>query len=688
MQMFFKSLKLSQKLLLSILSFSIPILMLLYFTSSGINYNINFAHLEIFGNRLLEPLTQLLVLVPQQQRLVTARGGVGSSSNDLSTITNLIQENLERLEKETQSVGSALKVTPFGLKEGGFEGLLPAKIAEQWKVLQSSQTILSQAQLAQQYGYLTQSIRKLIDRVGNTSNLILDPDLDSYYLMNVVVQAMPQAQQRVGEILLFVATKLQTQLTSEEKLKLEVYASLLQDVDLDQIVQGVSTSLREDKNFYGVSPSLQQNLPPVLSTYKASVTKFKQNLIQLVRTGQGNIASIESLTLGEAVLRDGSELSTVGRKELDKLLEQRIRYYQNQLFIYLVLSLGALAISSFFVFQISREIRVRLTNVIAITKEVAQGNLTTHIHVDSHDEIGQLLVAIKYMVQDLNFLIRKTQEFGIQVSSSATGLLATARQQEVVTANQVESTDNVLNSVQEILHLIKKLVHQMDEVASMSDETAEFASHGQSDLVHMEETMQEMENASNNIFTRLQTINQTAKNVTSIVTQITKVADKTNLLSLNAEIEAEKAGEYGRGFAVVASEVRRLANQTAVAAIDIEQMVDQMQLVVSEGMAEMDSFITKVHHGVANISNVSVQLTKIIELVQALSPNFEEVNTAMQNQSESVKTINDLIVELSQGMQQIKNSLQDTYIAIQDLNEMTGTLREQVSRFQVSTSAR
>jgi methyl-accepting chemotaxis protein WspA len=659
--------------------------MLLYFTVSGINDNINFARLETFGNRLLEPLTQLLVLVPRQQRLVAASTRSSSVLNDIETTTNLIDKNFESLDKETKDVGQPLKITPTGLKEARMEQLLPANLTDQWKTLRSSKTTRSQEQLDRQYGDLTQRIRDLITRVGNTPNLILDPDLDSYYLMDVALVALPSAQQRVGEILLFAQSLTsQTQLTNPERVKLEVDASLLRQVDLDRIVQGVSTSLQEDKNFYGVSPSLQKNIPPVLSLYQAAVTKFSDRLIQISRTAKGDIPNNDFFELGEEVLRNGSELETVGRKELDKLLEQRIQSYENKRLIYLVLSLAALAISSFFVFQVSSEITVRLAKAVTITKNVARGDLTPRVSVDSQDEIGQLLAAIKYMIQDLNSLIRQTQESGIQVSSSTREFLATSKQQEEVIMNQVESTHDVLKSVKEISQLSEKLVQKMSEVAAMSEETAEFARNGQSDLVHMEESMQKMENASNNMYIKLQTIKEKGENITSVVTTIGKVADQTNILSLNAAIEAEKAGEYGVGFAVVAREIRRLADQTAVAALEIEQMVKEMQLAVSEGVVEIESFISKVRQGVTNTNKISAQLTKIIERVQALSPNFEGVNIAMQEQADNAKQINDSMVDLGLGMQQIKNSLLETYTAIEHLNEAAISLQERVSRFQVN----
>ncbi len=686
MRFYLSSLKISQKLLLSILSFSIPILMLLYFTVSGINNIIDFARLESTGNRLLEPLVQLLVLVPRHQRLVEIASAGASSGfiNNLEPTTNLIEQNFENLEKETKALGESLKITPLGLKEAGMEQLLPENIANQWKTLRSSQTTSSQENLGRQYSDLIQRIRDLITRVGDTSNLILDPDLDSYYLMDVVLVALPQAQQRVGEILLFCQSLTsQTQLTNEERVKLEISASLLRQADLDRIVQGVATSFREDKNFYGVSPSLQKNMSSVLSLYQPAVTKFSDRLIQLARTNKGDIPKQDFFEFGEEVLRNGSELERVGSKELDTLLEKRIQYHQNKRFIYLVLSLTALIISSFFVFQVSREITVRLAQAVAITKDVARGNLTSRVHVDYQDEIGQLLAAIRYMIQDLNSLIRQTQESGIQVSSSATELLATTKQQEVVIINQVESTGNVMKSVKEVSQLIEKLVQKMGEVASMSEETAEFASNGQSELVHMEENMQNMEKASNNIYRRLQTIQEKGENITSVVTTIAKVADQINILSLNAAIEAEKAGEYGRGFAVVSRQIRRLADQTAVASLEIEQMVQETQLAVSDGVVEIESFITKVHHGVANTSKISTQLTKIIERVQALSPSFEGVNIAMHEQSENVNNINDSMVDFEQGMQQIKESLLETYWAIEQLNEAAINLQERVSRFQV-----
>src|SRR6266581_5564558 len=174
----------------------------------------------------------------------------------------------------------------------------------------------------------------------------------------------------------------------------------------------------------------------------------------------------------------------------------------------------------------------------------------------------------------------------------------------------------------------------MHEVARVADESAMLAAQGQVGLTHMEETMRRVIDAAGSINARLAVLSEKAGNISQVVTTITKVADQTNLLSLNAAIEAEKAGDYGRGFAVVAAEIRRLADQTALATGDIEQMVKEMQSAVAAGVMGMDKFSEEVRRGGEVVQHVSDELSQIIHHVQALTPNFETVSEGMQSQSE------------------------------------------------------
>jgi len=179
-------------------------------------------------------------------------------------------------------------------------------------------------------------------------------------------------------------------------------------------------------------------------------------------------------------------------------------------------------------------------------------------------------------------------------------------------------------------------------------------------------------------------LNEKAGNITQVVTTITKVADQTNLLSLNAAIEAEKAGDYGRGFSVVATEIRRLADQTAVATHDIEQTVKEIQSAVSAGVMGMDKFSEEVRRGMEEIQRIGDQLSQVIQHVQALAPRCEAVNEGMQAQATGAEQITEALAQLSQAAEQTVESLRHSTTAIDRLNEAATGMRSGAARFTVA----
>jgi methyl-accepting chemotaxis protein WspA len=305
--------------------------------------------------------------------------------------------------------------------------------------------------------------------------------------------------------------------------------------------------------------------------------------------------------------------------------------------------------------------------------------------VQTGDEAGELLRAFRTMTDSLDSLIGQVHRSGIQVTTSATEIAASARELEATVAQQAASTTEVTATSREISATSDDLTQTMDKVNASLNDTIGLAEAGREDLSHMEGAMRVLVKATSSISSKLAVINDRANKISHVVTTINKISDQTNLLSLNAAIEAEKAGEFGRGFSVVAREISRLADQTAIATQDIEQVVAEMQTSVSTGVMEMDKFADEVRRGVDTVVTLSGQLAGIIDMVRLHGPQFTAVQDGMHGQSQGAQQISEAMGQLSQAAEQTRDSLHEFKLATEQLNEAIQGLQGEVSRFRVSS---
>ncbi len=195
--------------------------------------------------------------------------------------------------------------------------------------------------------------------------------------------------------------------------------------------------------------------------------------------------------------------------------------------------------------------------------------------------------------------------------------------------------------------------------------------------------MKQFVESTASVSAKLGMIREKADRINAVVTTITKVADQTNLLSINAAIEAEKAGEYGRGFLVVAREIRRLADQTAVATLDIETMVRQMQDAVSAGVMQMDKFADEVRSGVGQVTTINQMTYEIITEVPGLSDRFQLVAEGMKNQAAGAHQINDAMGQIADSTKRNAQSVQEFERATAHLRASVEGLNQEISQFKI-----
>jgi len=334
-------------------------------------------------------------------------------------------------------------------------------------------------------------------------------------------------------------------------------------------------------------------------------------------------------------------------------------------------------------FLLMRSIMSPMQRIVSILEVMRTGDLSRRLNLDRKDEFNVVETGFNAMMTELTGLVSQAQRSSVQVTTSVTEIAATSKQQQATATETAATTTEIGATSREIAATSRDLVRTMTEVTNAADQASILAGSGQQGLARMEDTMHQVMGAADLVNAKLAILNEKAGNINQVVVTIVKVADQTNLLSLNAAIEAEKAGEYGRGFAVVATEVRRLADQTAVATYDIEQMVREIQSAVSAGVMGMDKFSEEVRRGMFEVTQVGEQLTQIIHQVQALAPRVLMVNEGMQAQATGAEQINQALVQLGDASSQTVESLRQASFAIDELSQVAVGLRSGVSRFKV-----
>ncbi|HRP02229.1 MAG TPA: methyl-accepting chemotaxis protein [Candidatus Kapabacteria bacterium] len=307
----------------------------------------------------------------------------------------------------------------------------------------------------------------------------------------------------------------------------------------------------------------------------------------------------------------------------------------------------------------------------AMIKEYKVKNSLDRRRRNVKDESIRLVFSFEQMIGKLEDLIRKVQSSGITVTQTVTQITASARQLEGTISEQASLSSEVNASSMAIADTSQKIADKTDDINQMALDTNHIAMGGLQKLENMKFSLDNMVNSSTGIYEKLDIIKNRTKNINNIVTAITKVANQTNLLSLNASIEAERAGEAGSGFAIVAREIRRLADQTSIAALDIEKLIEEMQNAVNEGTEFIISYTDENKNSVQKVSTIILEIKALIQRIGELPIEIGDLKVGMDSQSESA-------TQISESMNQLTNATQQTRDSIIGFNEASRSLKSAI----------
>lgn len=597
-----KSLSLSLKFALVSAAYTIPIAALLHFMVSEKNKTSEFAEVEVSGNRYLEPVLNLLSTMTKLRTTAAYReAGIalpeGLTEEGLEQRTTALIEELQRNQSE---LGGLLQLDDAGLKSRQREDAAPEKIASSWK----NYTAATGPQKLKNLTETIESVKHLITHVGDTSNLILDPDLDSYYLMDAVLLAIPPLMERIqaAASMHVGLSKKGRQVTPDELTDLKIMVTLLKN-DFDHLMASTATAQNEDQRFYGRNESLQREVKDAMKGLSAKMDQLTPRLTEVAKVTSGAFLG-EVFNVSAAV----DDVLRIDQKVLTELLQARIQDVVVGKWRSLLWVLGCWILSGVLAVLLQRSVTSGIKKVFVQLKSSADEIRTSSVKLHS----------------------------SAQRSASAASQEAAAIQESVA-------------AMAEMTSMLSQTSLHTQSASSTATDSIEHAQSGMQIMQNMATSMSQI--ASSN--SQLQEITKIIEDIASRTNVINDIVFKTQLLAVNASIEAARAGHHGKGFAVVANEVANLASLSGKAAAEIRQLLD-------DSRSRVTSIVGNTGQNVENGQKIAR------DAIEA----FEGISGAISSIHDKVQQIFDATREQETGVKQTTQAMTELNIATTSNNTL------------------
>jgi methyl-accepting chemotaxis protein len=318
-----------------------------------------------------------------------------------------------------------------------------------------------------------------------------------------------------------------------------------------------------------------------------------------------------------------------------------------------------------------------------IAREIAGGNLTVSVPDDRRDEMGLLLKSLKEMRDGLRRMVTDLKANAEGVASAAAQLSSTSTQVAGATAHQSEAASAMAAAVEQMTVSVN---HVSDSAREAHSVTAETGSQSQAGNRIIQDTVAEMKRISQTVGEAAQTIQamgESSQKISGIVQVIKDVAEQTNLLALNAAIEAARAGEQGRGFAVVADEVRKLAERTAQATGEIGGMIVEVQSSAQAAVGTMQQAVSRVEDGVGLAQQASESMLGISDGAQRVVQAVTDISNALKEQSVASNDIAANVEKIAQMSEENSAATREAAETARQLEELAASTRQAVAAFRV-----
>lgn len=657
-------LRFTGKFTLVILVLMIAIGVLAALLYSRLDVSIDQARSELKGLAVVQPLIKTIQLTQQHRgRSAAVLGGKAEQKPEAERTAKAVEEALAKVEiAMTEALKSSaewrtIRADWVRLATGGFDMSLVANISAHRELIHKMLAFMTE----------------VADRYGLTQ----DPEVGSYYLMDTALVRLPNLLETLGRMRANGAGVLAAG-------KLEVAQANMLNIALANV-----DDLREQYE-RNLSKTKREN-PSVSSTLENAATKFLADLTQLAGIVRDDILTQRFSMSAPDYLKVATNTIDAGYAQtfdtllptLEQLVNQRVDRFQRQMTIIFVLAGGVLLLAAYLVAGMYLAVTENVRRLAEGADTIAQGDLTVRIKLACQDELASVAERFNKMAEAVNRTVRNVRANADLVAQAAERTAASSEQIARSSLSQSEAASSMAAAVEETTVGIDHISTNARDANEMSERSGKFSQQG-GDLVQtVVAEMGEIARAVSASANAVEELGKRSDEISSIVKVIKEVADQTNLLALNAAIEAARAGEQGRGFAVVADEVRKLAERTSNSTQQISAMISAVQQDTRLAVDAMKSGVNKVDRGVElstqagqKMAEVRSGALRVVDAVREISDALREQATASSDIAKNVETIAQMAEENSAA-------IAENHSTAEQLQKLAQGLRQEVSNFKI-----